>query len=167
MEDGEVLAPVIEVDRFGNVGLAIGFKQLAAMVGEDLESEPPADGECPAGRLPAGAQFVVEVVGEYPPEWRARIVRTFGDLEPGELGLIQDSWGQAALALNGASAAELLSARRGVIVRLTPFAGRCQAGWGTTRPGNASPGHPGSEKGGRDRMQPNDGFGEFRSGSRS
>ena len=46
--------------------------------------------------------------------------RTYGDLAPGELGLIRDSWGQAALTLNGASAAELLGLKIGAALRLTP-----------------------------------------------
>ena len=61
---------------------------------------------------------MVEIEGEGLPEWTARVVQTYGDLQPGELGLLRDSWGQVALALNGASAAELLSVRRGMTVRL-------------------------------------------------
>ena len=59
----------------------------------------------------------MEVEGEGLPEWAARIVKTYGELRPGELGLLRDSWGQVALALNGASAAEFLSVRRGMSVR--------------------------------------------------
>jgi S-adenosylmethionine hydrolase len=51
-------------------------------------------------------------------------VQTFGELGTGELGVFRDSWGQVALALNAASAAQLLSAERGMIVRLT----RAEAG---------------------------------------
>jgi S-adenosylmethionine hydrolase len=101
---GEASAPVIEVDRFGNVGLGLPFAQL------------------PAGQS-VDARFLVEVAGDDLPEWSARVVRTYGELLPGELGLIRDSWGQAALALNGASASELLDVRRGVMVTLTPFDG--------------------------------------------
>jgi S-adenosyl-L-methionine hydrolase (adenosine-forming) len=104
-------APVIEIDRFGNVGLGLPFAEL------------------PAGQS-ADARFLVEVAGDDLPEWSARVVSTYGDLFPGELGLIKDSWGQAALALNGASASELLGVRRGVIVTLTPFGGDFAGGDG-------------------------------------
>jgi deoxyribose-phosphate aldolase len=42
-----------------------------------------------------------------------------GKLRSGELGVYRDSWGQLALALNGASAAQLLSVSRGSLVRIT------------------------------------------------
>jgi len=94
--DGAV-SEVIEIDRFGNVGLALRFEALAGQPGE----------------------YTVEVVGEDLPEWRARAVNTYGDLRPGELGVYCDSWGHVALALNSASAAQLLSIERGTKVRLT------------------------------------------------
>jgi S-adenosylmethionine hydrolase len=93
-------AAVIEVDRFGNVGLGLPFADL------------------PSGE----SEYLVGVAGDGLPEWSARVARTYGDLLPGELGLIRDSWGQAALALNGASASELLGVGRGLTVTLTPNA---------------------------------------------
>ncbi len=78
--------------------------------------------ELPAGQS-VDARFLVEVAGDDLPEWSARLVAPTASFCPGELGLIGDSWGQAALALNGASAAELLGVRRGVMVTLTPFDG--------------------------------------------
>jgi S-adenosyl-L-methionine hydrolase (adenosine-forming) len=101
---GGVSAAVIEVDRFGNVGLGLPFLELPS-------------------RPDAAPRFQVEIVGEGVPEWTARVVHTYGDLSAGELGLIQDSWGQAALALNGASAAEFLGVRRGCMVTLTATEG--------------------------------------------
>ena len=95
-------AEVVEIDRFGNVGLALPFDEFF----------PDAD------------TLTVEIVGEGLPEWVARVVRTYGDLQPGELGLLRDSWGQTALALNEASAAELLSIQRGMTVRLAQPTGR-------------------------------------------
>lgn len=94
--DGAV-AEIIEIDRFGNAGLALRFALLA-----------PQEGD-----------FAVEVVGEDLPDWNARVVKTYGELRAGELGIFCDSWGQVALALNGASAAELLSIERGTRLRLT------------------------------------------------
>ncbi|MBN1630164.1 MAG: SAM-dependent chlorinase/fluorinase [Thermoleophilia bacterium] len=90
-------AEVIEVDRFGNVGLALSYEAL----------------------VPLAIQYLIEVVGEGMPEWNARVVRTYGDLRPGELGVFRDSWGQVAIALNSASAAQLLSLNKGMRVRLT------------------------------------------------
>lgn len=94
-------AQVIEIDRFGNVGLALPFEDF----------------------LPQADTLTVEIEGEGLPEWTARLVQTFGELRPGELGLLRDSWGQVALALNGASAAQLLSVERGMKVRLARPAG--------------------------------------------
>ncbi len=94
---GGILAEVVEIDRFGNVELAAPFHELVA-------SSP---------------SLAVEVEGEGLPAWNARIVQTFGQLNPGELGIFRDSWGCVALALNGASAAQLLSVERGMSVRLT------------------------------------------------
>jgi S-adenosyl-L-methionine hydrolase (adenosine-forming) len=91
---------VIEIDRFGNVGLALPFEDF----------------------LPRRGAFTVEIEGEGLSEWTACMVRTYAELRPGELGLLRDSWGQVALALNGASAAELLSVQRGMTVRLASSA---------------------------------------------
>ena len=90
-------AEVIEVDRFGNIGLALQYEALT----------------------PLASEYLIEVVGEEEPEWNARVVRTYGDLRPGELGVFRDSWGQVAVALNSASAAQLLSVDKGMRVRLT------------------------------------------------
>jgi S-adenosylmethionine hydrolase len=91
-----LIAEVIEIDRFGNAGLAARFDHCV---------------------FPT-ASVRVEVVGEDLPMWNARVVDTFGQLLPGELGVYRDSWGQVALALNGASAAQLLSLNAGMIVRI-------------------------------------------------
>ena len=99
--DCRISAAVIEIDRFGNVALA--WDLTDALLTEGL-----------------GTGFQVEVANDEQPEWTATTVRTYGDLLPGQLGLIRDSWGKAALALNGASAAEFLGVRRGMIVTLTP-----------------------------------------------
>jgi S-adenosylmethionine hydrolase len=98
----EARAEVIEIDRFGNVGLALRFDDF----------------------FPREGTLIVDVEGEALPEWSARVVQTFGELGMGELGVFRDSWGQVALALNAASAAQLLSVERGMIVRLT----RAEAG---------------------------------------
>jgi S-adenosylmethionine hydrolase len=86
VQDAAVRCRVLLVDRFGNC-------QLAAT---------------PANAVAAGLAEVVEVVtptGEH----RAHRVRAFGDLEPGQLGLIEDSDGQLALVLGRADAAAALA----------------------------------------------------------
>ncbi len=93
---GDVRAEVTEVDRFGNVALSATIA--------DLPGEPHS--------------VAVEIEGGLDTEWIARVVRTFAELQSGELGLYEDSWGSAALALNEASASELLGAATGAVVRL-------------------------------------------------
>jgi S-adenosylmethionine hydrolase len=100
----EAVSQVIEIDRFGNVGLALRFADLVPREGQEVGQE---------------ARFLVEIVGEDVPEWTARVVRTFAELGSGELGVYRDSWDQVALAVKAASAAELLSLTRGMKVRLT------------------------------------------------
>jgi S-adenosyl-L-methionine hydrolase (adenosine-forming) len=97
-ESGVVVAWVVEVDRFGNVALGVSLDEVA---------------------LP-GTHVDVEVDSDPDSRWPARVVRTYAELRLGELGLYQDSWGNAALTLNGASAGELLAADRGAKVRLIP-----------------------------------------------
>lgn len=98
---------VTEIDRFGNVALTVGLEQLCLHDSRELR---------------------LTVEGEDEQEWRSRVVRTFSDLKPGELGILQDSWGHAGLALNGASAAELLGARLGSVVRISLESGSERSG---------------------------------------
>lgn len=91
------VAEVIEIDRFGNIGLALRFADLS----------------------PKQGLYRVEVVEETLPEWTARVVHTFSELGSGELGVYCDSWGQVGLALRSASAAQMLSIDRGMKIRLT------------------------------------------------
>jgi S-adenosylmethionine hydrolase len=97
-----VLAEVMEIDRFGNVELAVRFDALA-----------------PSPLITPGDSFSLEIQGKDLPKWKARVVETFGQLQPGELGLLRDSWGHVALALNGTSAAEFLSVKAGMTIQLT------------------------------------------------
>ena len=50
----------------------------------------------------------------------ARIVNAYGDLVPGEIGLVIDSYGLLSISLNGASAAELVGVAAGAPVWLGP-----------------------------------------------
>jgi S-adenosyl-L-methionine hydrolase (adenosine-forming) len=85
VERGRLETAILGVDRFGNVRLAARPEHL--------------------GRAGLG-ELVAMVRGEdvHP----VRVVRTFADLGPDELGLLEDSGGWLALVRNGSSAAESL-----------------------------------------------------------
>jgi S-adenosylmethionine hydrolase len=97
--DGVLVAHVLAIDRFGNATLDVAHEDI---------------GE--AG-LRLGREVVVETGGA---ERRARYVRTFVEVPPGELMLYEDSARMLALAVNrGDAAAELGLARDGE-VRIAP-----------------------------------------------
>ena len=99
---GKLVGLVLAVDRFGNLQL-------------DADSEQARE----AGFKPGDA---VEVrVDEH--RVRATLARTFGDVPTGEAVLFEDSSGALALALNGGSAAEALSAGPDAEVELRPWDG--------------------------------------------
>jgi S-adenosylmethionine hydrolase len=122
-EGDRISAPVIEIDRFGNIGLGLPFAEL------------------PAG-LWAESEFLVNVPGGDRTGRMARMVKTFAELPPGQLGLIRDSWGQAALTLYRAAASEVLGARLGMVVTLAPIIGsEGRAHAAGTRHGGRDAGH--------------------------
>lgn len=82
--DGYVDSPVRDVDRFGNLQLSVRPAELAR-----------------AGIAP-GAALTVHARGWAVP---ARCVRTFADLEPGAIGILEDSFGWAAVVQRDGSAA--------------------------------------------------------------
>lgn len=92
-------AHVVLVDRFGNLQLDVD-----ATVLDDL-------GFGPGDAVTVASSAVTEDV---------RVVRTFGGLARGELGLYPDSDGRVALAVNAGSAAEHLRAGRGDRVTVRP-----------------------------------------------
>jgi len=93
---GILEAEVTWVDRFGNVALAAGADELAAL------------GPGPyTVRVPAGFHT-------------ARLVAAFADLGPDELGALIDSSGQLALVRRLRSAAEVLGSPPGTLVVIGP-----------------------------------------------
>ena len=58
--------------------------------------------------------------GDIAEPWAARVVHTYGDLAPGELGLLVDSYGCLALCQNGARAADRLAIQERDVVWLEP-----------------------------------------------
>jgi hypothetical protein len=98
-----VRAEVTWVDRFGNVQLAVA--------GSEVPTGPGAVGVSAAA--PAGGPQVGEI-GVGP----VRRVRTFSDLEPGEVGLIADSSDRLALVVREGSAADRTGINPGMLVEL-------------------------------------------------
>lgn len=93
IEDGAVLAEVLWVDRFGNAQLNVDPDEVAAM-GERI-------------RLKWGEQTRT-----------ARRAATYGDLKPGEVGLVTDSYGLLSVCLERRSASDELKLRPGDAVSL-------------------------------------------------
>jgi S-adenosylmethionine hydrolase len=92
-----VIAHVLTIDVYGNLSLD-ATPELAAAAG-----------------LEPGSALVVEAGAR---SASGQLGRTFGDVPPGELLAYGDSSGSLALAVNGASAAELLGVRPDDEVRL-------------------------------------------------
>lgn len=96
--DGDrIRAEVLTVDHFGNVALAAGVGELAAV---GLRR-----GAAATLRWPAGAEPV-------------RLGTTFADVSPGELVLLVDSTGHLAVACRDGSAARRTGLRPGTVVEL-------------------------------------------------
>lgn len=100
IEAGMLVVPVTGVDRFGN--LQVGGSRLEAdRLGLEL-----------------GAMVIVRLAtGE---NYTARFARTFGDVEPGELILFEDSSQKLALGFNQGSAAGRLGLQIGDELRIEP-----------------------------------------------
>jgi len=115
--DGALEAEVAWVDHFGNVQLAAGPHALPA--GPDalpVGTGPQAHAVLMV-RLRRRTQAHVDGANS----WTARLVHTYGELAPGELGLLVDSYGYLALSLNGAGAAERLGVREQDVLVLEPI----------------------------------------------
>ncbi len=113
-----VVAPVVWIDRFGNVQLALGPRGLDA-----IDLPLGATGELTVDRAPGSGPSSGPQSSSGP--HRARRVRAFGELAEGELGLVVDSSGQVAVVLDRASAAERLDlAGTGAAIRIVPGHGR-------------------------------------------
>jgi S-adenosyl-L-methionine hydrolase (adenosine-forming) len=93
----EIVATVLDIDRFGNVQLNVTMREL-----ED-----------------AGIGAALEVaVGDR--RQAALVARTFAEVARGETVVYEDAYRSVAVAVNGASAAEALAARIGTAVALRP-----------------------------------------------
>ena len=94
-EDGGIAAEVLWVDRFGNVQLNVDPDDIGAW----------------------GDRIVLRWGSEHRTVKRAA---TYGELGPGEVGLIVDSYGLVSVAVDRASAADQLNLHPATAVRLEP-----------------------------------------------
>jgi S-adenosylmethionine hydrolase len=94
---GRIRVTVLYIDKYGNVQLNATTDDLAR-----------AD-------IVPGAEIEVDVGYE---SYFASVARTFADVRAGEILLYEDSYRNVALAINGGSAAEMLSARSGTELRI-------------------------------------------------
>jgi S-adenosyl-L-methionine hydrolase (adenosine-forming) len=128
------------VDRYGNVQLAAGHDALDGRRGFSVARARPSVSQGPGKppTVPAAPN-----PGASRPNtgtsWPARVVRTFADLAPGELGILVDSYGSLALCLNGASAADVLGASEQDVFSLRPIDGEPEAAATATPPAEALP----------------------------
>lgn len=98
LEDGIVVGQVIHVDRFGN-----------AVTNMDRQLFPP---EAAAGAVRIGLERAPEK------EMEIRLVRTYGDIQPGELAALINSGDRLELATHADSAARLWNIQAGARVIL-------------------------------------------------
>ncbi len=91
--DGEIAATVIYIDRFGNVQLNLSRDQLAAAPGSDL------------------------VVSHGEESWRVPFVSAFGDVDPEELLVMEDSYHNISFAVNRGDAARMFQIQVGDEIR--------------------------------------------------
>jgi S-adenosylmethionine hydrolase len=108
IDGGMLVAPVIGIDRFGNVQTAATHEDAEAF-GLRLGSRVAVAVAVRPGAGPAG----------YGPDKVARSVRTFADAGPGELVVYEDAARRMAVAVNLGSAAQQLRVGRGDDLRVT------------------------------------------------
>jgi S-adenosylmethionine hydrolase len=99
LSDGELIATVLDVDRFGNLGLNVSRAEVDA--------------------LGVGHGDRVEIGLSLTPYF-AVVADTYADASRGELILYEDSYGNWAVAINGGSAATLTETAPGDEVRIRP-----------------------------------------------
>jgi S-adenosylmethionine hydrolase len=100
VSEGEVLAHVLLVDRFGNASLDVTHADLA---GSGLTLGSPVEIE-----IGAGERFI------------AMFVQTFADVRPGDVILYEDSYRMLAIAVNRGDAAAALKLAPDATVVLRP-----------------------------------------------
>lgn len=137
-DDGALRAEVLWIDRFGNAQLNVDPADIAQW---------PATVTVSGGRLPRNAVRVA----------------TFGDIPTGAVGLLVDSYGLLALAVDRGSVAAELQLSEGDELTLRPVEGGAGPGQSspvslTTKPGNDGPGD--ASAGAPSRSRPEGDFGQ-------
>jgi S-adenosylmethionine hydrolase len=99
VREGQVVAHVLVVDRFGNASLDVGHADLAG------------------SGLTLGKQVEIELG---PSRFIATFVQTFADVRPGDVILYEDSYRMLAVAVNRGDAAAALKLSPGATVVLRP-----------------------------------------------
>jgi S-adenosylmethionine hydrolase len=100
VSEGQVVAHVLLVDRFGNASLDVAHADLA---GSGLTLGKPVEIE-----MGGGSRFI------------ATFVQTFADVRPGDVILYEDSYRMLAVAVNRGDAAAALKLSPGATVVLRP-----------------------------------------------
>jgi S-adenosyl-L-methionine hydrolase (adenosine-forming) len=111
MREGEVVAHVLLVDRFGNASLDVGHADLAGSgltLGKPVEIEVRAKGGGSGGGPPAAERFI------------AIFTQTFADVRPGDVIVYEDSYRMLAVAVNRGDAAAALRLSPDTTVVLRP-----------------------------------------------
>jgi S-adenosylmethionine hydrolase len=99
IEEGTLVAHVLTLDRFGNVGLNVSHEELADT------------------GLSLGETVEIEAGGE---RYLASYAMTFADVKPGELIVYEDAYRMLAVAINRGDAASTLMLAPDSEVRLRP-----------------------------------------------
>lgn len=114
-EGTTIVGEVFWVDRFGNVQLNIDPEDLPAPIATDRERS--AD---PGSRSVIGDPVVVKAGGKTRVAVR---VKTYQDLQPGQVGILVDAYGLLALVCQQRSAAQELGLGAGDVVSLEAYSG--------------------------------------------
>jgi S-adenosyl-L-methionine hydrolase (adenosine-forming) len=100
LSDGTAVATLLYVDSFGNIALNL--------TREDIESID----------IVSGTRVELEHAGE---RYYAVMARTFADARPGDVVLYEDSYRNVSVAISRGSAARMLHASPGQVIRITPL----------------------------------------------
>jgi S-adenosylmethionine hydrolase len=98
VRDGAIHATLLYVDSFGNIVLNLDRDDVEAL------------------GISSGTRVELELAGE---RYYAMMARTFADARPGDVILYEDSYKKMSLAISRGSAARMLHASPGQIIRLT------------------------------------------------
>ena len=98
IRDGAILATLLYVDSFGNIALNLDRDDVEAL------------------GISSGTRIELELAGE---RYYALMARTFSDARPGDVILYEDSYKKMSLAISRGSAARMLHASPGQVIRIT------------------------------------------------